>query len=758
MSFPSASRSNLNLEQQRKRAKELLRAHREGHLEAAIRIARHVPRARTQSAAHVLASSCTLSEAQLVVAREAGFSSWPLMKRQLEGRAPEQIDDEILIDAALAGNDAAIRAALAQDSPAAGGSLLVAVALAQAEAALELLGADPSLADRRGGRRNWAPLLYLCFSRYRRGEREATEARLRIIGRLVELGADVNATGRQPGFDDGTRWCALEGLAGCLASPELVRCLLQVGADAKRTGRLLEQAVRGGNTEVLQLALDAEPPWGQVTWALTACVELDAREMARMLVDRAIAPRVTEPALLDAIRLGRDPELIEILLGDETTPELSRPVRQAAYRSALRHGHHAAAAVLSRRGAQAWEVTPLDRVMAACVAEDRSEVLRLLEGAPDVRSALRAADHQLVSWAVRRGRHQALLLLLEAGLDPDAPDKDGDTPLHLTVRSGSDAMLEALLRAGADVNARNFQAQTPLEYALALPEPQVRERLTRRLLDAGASPARMSQFLPSNTPLDEALRRAGAIEREDPELLFERAADAVAQGDVERLRELLDEEPALVYARSPRPHRATLLIYCGANGTEPERQRTPSTAPAIAALLLARGAEVDAVSNLYGGGVTTLMLALTSVFPKEAGLTGELVRILVRAGAKLETGTDSGAMMTAINCGQRLGALALAEVGVSTDSLLFAAAVGRLDVLEDLLLQGADINTRHSWDYTALHAAAALGQAQSVAFLLERGADPSLRDTHYNATPAGLARYHQHPEIAELLETHPTPS
>src|SRR5262249_27771479 len=87
MSLPEDSRSSINLEQQRKRAKDLRRAHREGNPEAAVRIACHLPRARHQSAARVLASVFTLSEAQLVVAREAGFSSWPIMKRELEGRA-----------------------------------------------------------------------------------------------------------------------------------------------------------------------------------------------------------------------------------------------------------------------------------------------------------------------------------------------------------------------------------------------------------------------------------------------------------------------------------------------------------------------------------------------------------------------------------------------------------------------------------------------------------------------------------------------
>lgn len=754
MFFPNDSRSHVNLEQQRKRAKELCRAHREGRFEAAVRISRHLPRARFQSPPQILASALTLSEAQLVVAREAGFASWPRMVRQLDKTVSSERENvETLLDAALAGNNAVARAALEHAALGVRRSIFVAAALADAEAVFALLAVDPLLADRRGGRRNWTPLLYTCFSRYRQGEKDAIQARIRIVERLVALGADINVAGREPGFDDGTQWFVLEGAAGIVASPELVRFLLKAGADAGQTGRLLQQAVRGGDREVLQLALDAGPPW-QVHHALTVCVELDRRDMARMLVERAGAPRLTEPALLEAIRLGCEPELIEILLGDDTHLELSGPIRQAAYRTALRYGHRAAGSLLLRRGANDAEVTPVDRVIAACVAEDQLALHHLLERSPYSRGALLDTDHRMVSWAVRNGRLRVLHLLLEAGFDPTVADKDGNTPCHLAVHSGSLAMLEALLGAGADVDARNFLAQTPLECALALPDVQARERFCRCLLDAGASPARLSQFTPGNTALDEELRQAGAIEREDPDRLFERAADAVVQGDLEKLRELLDEEPSLVYARSPRPHRATLLIYCGANGTERERQRTPGNAPAITQLLLERGAEVDAVSHLYGGGVTTLMLLLTSIFPKQAGLTGEIVRVLVRAGAKVNAVADYPAMMAAIDCGQRQGALALAEEGVLLDNLLFAAAVGRLDVLEDLLSQGIDINTRYFRGATALHAAAALGQEQAVAFLLARGADPTLRDTYYNATPAAKARYLGYLEIAELIERH----
>src|SRR5262249_41737511 len=106
MFLPTDPQIRLNLEQQRKRAKDLLRAHRSDDLEAAVRVVKHLPRARNQSPEAVLTSPLTLSEAQFVIAREAGFASWPKMKHQLGDSAARATDVvEEAIDAALAGND-----------------------------------------------------------------------------------------------------------------------------------------------------------------------------------------------------------------------------------------------------------------------------------------------------------------------------------------------------------------------------------------------------------------------------------------------------------------------------------------------------------------------------------------------------------------------------------------------------------------------------------------------------------------------------
>lgn len=688
--------SVLNLEQQRKRAKDLLRAHRHGELEAAVRIGRHLPRARNQSPEQVLGSPFTLSEAQFIIAREAGFLSWPKLKHHIEAIAAEGAGvEEKIIDAAFAGDASAARLGVAS-------SIYAACATADVDAAMSLLDRDPSLANRRGSRRNWTPLLYLCCSRYRRGESETAAARVRIGRRLIELGADVNAAGLDLGYTaphinqmfDEHEWRPIDGATGRLAEPDLVRLLLDAGTDLNKTYETVSQAVRAGNVEVLTLILQAGPKeWWQIGWALKACAVLEKPDMARILVSHLARPRVPATALFEAIRLHRSPLLIEVLLGDDDDHPLTISIWRNAYRAAIRYAHREAAEILLRRGADDRAVTDADRVIADCMNAKT----------PSLRPPLNEEDHRMVAWAIRTARYHAVPLLLDAGCDPNVADRDGEFPLHLAVRANSGESVEVLLRAGARVDTRNFEAETPLDVALALSRTQ----FVQRLLDSGAVPAQ-------ETP---------KLDRDEMNVLFERAADAVVFGEIDTLREFLDEEPTLIHERSPRPHRATLLHYCGANGTEDPRQHTPSNAPAIAQLLLDRGADVNATCNLYGGGSTTLGLVLTSIHPLHAGVRMALMEVLVKAGAW--EGLIGAAALGQLDVVRKLVHSDKAQI---QSAFMWACQFGRTDVVEFLVENGADMTLQDGNGMTGLHAAAMGGHLDAVRALLRRGSPLELQN------------------------------
>jgi hypothetical protein len=79
-----ASPFRLNLEQQRKRAKELLKDLRAGEAGAIRRFRLHHPQASASGIPGVPDHLARLSEAQLVIARELGLPSWPRLKMHIQ--------------------------------------------------------------------------------------------------------------------------------------------------------------------------------------------------------------------------------------------------------------------------------------------------------------------------------------------------------------------------------------------------------------------------------------------------------------------------------------------------------------------------------------------------------------------------------------------------------------------------------------------------------------------------------------------------
>src|SRR5688500_13051368 len=83
--------SRPNLDQLKIQARELLKAHKAHDPEAIGRIQESHPRLTSASTSQIRGAKLRLSDAQLVIAHEYGFESWPKLKSHVEGRQLEQI-------------------------------------------------------------------------------------------------------------------------------------------------------------------------------------------------------------------------------------------------------------------------------------------------------------------------------------------------------------------------------------------------------------------------------------------------------------------------------------------------------------------------------------------------------------------------------------------------------------------------------------------------------------------------------------------
>jgi hypothetical protein len=136
----------------------------------------------------------SLALAQLAVAREYGFRSWPLLRFHVEAVTLDASERAAgLIASATSADLRRARALLEADPTLGRHDLASACATGELDEVSRTLGARREAVNEPVGPYGWQPLLYACFSRLLRGNPARAKGIREAARLLLEAGADPNA-------------------------------------------------------------------------------------------------------------------------------------------------------------------------------------------------------------------------------------------------------------------------------------------------------------------------------------------------------------------------------------------------------------------------------------------------------------------------------------------------------------------------------------------------------------------------------------
>ena len=448
------------LEQLKTQAKELLHAWQSGDPAALQRFRENHPQGPSVDT-YASEGSWTLSDAQLVIAREYGTASWPKLREQVAAILVATGDPMDLLRQAFTEDDATLFRQLLERYPALKARIDEPVEAFQSPVITQvrsremldvLLAAGANLNVRSQW---WAggfglldtaepDLAHYAIERGAAIDVHAA-ARLGLVEKLQELLSTHPALVHARGGDGQTPL----HFASSVAVAEL---LLNHGADLN--------------------ALDVDHESTPAQYRVR-----DRPEVARFLVQRGCRTDLLLAAALGEMTLVRrhldaDPGCIRLRVTHEYFPKRNPHSGGTIYQWTLgwfvsphevarEFGHPDVLRLLMER-------SPADvRFLAACWMVDENEVRAMLAQQPMLITVLSADDRRHIAMAARNNRTDAVRTMLAAGFPVDAPGQHDGTPLHWAAFHGNVEMTREILRYHPPLEQtdRDFKG-TPLDWAI----------------------------------------------------------------------------------------------------------------------------------------------------------------------------------------------------------------------------------------------------------------------------------------------------
>ena len=483
-----------SLENYKKQAKDLLKRRQSGDPDTLSRLQQFHPRFAEAVKPVDLGVRFTLTDAQLMLAREHGFPSWPKFAARIEAIRREHIallrvdPAAAFIEAACVPLDAsyntgtleAAQAILAKHPEVASSSIYAAAILGDAATVRRYLANDPAAATAKGGLHNWDALTYLCFSRYMRIDRSRTEGFVAAATALLNAGANANTGWYETEHLPQAAWeSVIYGAAGMAQHPELTRLLLDRGADPNDDETPYHVPESYDNTVVKIMVESGKLNEDSLTTMLLRKADWHDLEGIKYLLEHGADPnRGTmwkHTPLQHAIRRDNSLNIIEAMLDHGTDFNLANGLTgKSGTAMAARRGRRDLLEALERRGIPA-QLSGIDRLIGACARADRKEAFAIVATDSDLLGELIAEGGAVLVEFAGNGNAEGARLLLDLGVDVAATHKEGDnysnlaktsTALHAAAWRMREETIRLLLKRNAPVNAEDARGRTALTLAI----------------------------------------------------------------------------------------------------------------------------------------------------------------------------------------------------------------------------------------------------------------------------------------------------
>ena len=296
---------------------------------------------------------------------------------------------------------------------------------------------------------------------------------MRAAKALLDAGASAN-TGF---YSDDEFESAIYGAAGVAHHAELVRLLLERGADPNDGETPYHSPETYDNAALQVLVESGKLNEDSLATLLLRKADWHDYEGVRLLLEHGVDPnRITRwgySALHQAVRRDNALATIELLLNLGADPAVLASGRSAVAMAA-RRGRADVLDLFEQRGISIDLPGP-DQLIAACARNETERIRAIKESDPALVSAVVAEGGQLLAEFAGVGNSEGVGHLLDLGVEVGAMFKDGDgywgiasssTALHVAAWRARHSTVKLLIDRGAPIDVADGRGRTPLALAV----------------------------------------------------------------------------------------------------------------------------------------------------------------------------------------------------------------------------------------------------------------------------------------------------